>query len=83
MNGSPVGFMESTPRILAASVKGAIARAKTVHRLAAWTAWHTAALGRVDKLPSLESLMGPDRAAKPVQPQAWQDQLAVAALWAA
>lgn len=74
--------MESTPRILARAVEGAMHRARSEQQRAAWTAWTTAALGRVEKMPTLEQMLGPSERQEPRQ-QTWQDQLASAAAWVA
>lgn len=65
-----------------ASVTGASKRAENAHRAAAWLAWSTAALGRMDKMPSLESLLGPVPSKKP-QKQTWQQMMAGAEAWVA
>ena len=50
------------------------------HNGRAWAAWHTAALGRVDRLPRLESLLKTRTPTRAPQ-QSWQQQLAIAMQW--
>jgi hypothetical protein len=82
VTGGPAGFGAATPRVLAIAVAAEMKRAKNEHRRMVWTAWHTAALGRVDKMPALDSMMG-NASPSPPRPQAWQDQLASVAAWVA
>jgi hypothetical protein len=75
VTGSPAGFWSATPRILALAVDGALERARSEQQRAAWAAWTTAALGRVDKMPSLEKVIGTDKPVKPPEAQTWEQQL--------
>jgi len=46
-----------TPRMLQACIDGATTRQRREQNLAIWTAWHTAALVRVKRLPKLERML--------------------------
>jgi len=50
-------FWALTPRETFMVLAAAGRRFEREHRRDAWIAWHTAALGRVKKLPSLQRLM--------------------------
>ena len=52
-------------------IQGLAFRVNQEFRLAAWTAWHTAALTRVKRMPALESILSD----KPKQTQTWEEQL--------
>jgi hypothetical protein len=54
-----------TPRETFAAIEAANWRAERTHRRDAWLAWHTAALTRARRLPSLQRLIKP-RDAKPL-----------------
>lgn len=49
------------------------------HNERAWLAWHIAGLQRSKKLPDLARLQHKE----PRRPQTWQEQLAIAHMWAA
>lgn len=61
-------FWKTTPRLVALIFKGEHQRLERERKLAAWSAWHIAALGKSDpkKFPALEDLTG-DRPAPRVQ----------------
>lgn len=54
-------FWRSTPREIALHMRGAARREERAHTLRAWHAWHVAALGRVERMPSLEAMTGQRR----------------------
>lgn len=73
-------FWKQTPRLFAISVA---ARGRVIEReqhARAWLAWHTAALPRMDKFPSLETVMGVKRQ---VRRQSVSEMEAAMAAWAA
>lgn len=43
------------------------------HRTRAWLAWHTAAMGRMKNMPTLDDLTGEPRARSQPEPQSWQE----------
>lgn len=53
-----------TPRVMQLVFQGASERFEREQQGRAWMAWHVAALPRVKKFPTLESLMGIKRKAK-------------------
>lgn len=53
-----------TPRVMHLVFQGASERFEREQQGRAWMAWHVAALPRVEKFPTLESLMGIKRKAK-------------------
>ncbi len=46
-----------TPRETAVLITAELERGRNRHRLALWTAWHTAALARQQELPELRGLL--------------------------
>jgi hypothetical protein len=66
-----------TPREIAACMEGARRRFEREQQLAAWTAWHAAALSRVKKMPKLETLI-PSKRKKSQTPD---EMLAAAMRW--
>lgn len=72
-------FWSLTPREIKAHMDGAMNRLKAEHQGRAWLAWHTAALGRVKKMPKLEKLISEPK--KSLGRKSWQDQLAIAMAW--
>lgn len=60
----PEAFWRTTPRLIAIVFAGAAQRLEREQQGRAWLAWHTAALPRLAKFPTLESLMGVKRTAR-------------------
>ncbi|MCV3209602.1 hypothetical protein OHD62_17310 [Mesorhizobium sp. YC-39] len=78
-------FWRLTPREVETVLAGVNSRVLREHELAAWTAWHTAALGRLKKMPRLAELM-PKRERKPSGPAKapdWETKFAAFSAWAA
>jgi hypothetical protein len=59
-------------------MEGARKRFEREQQLAAWTAWHTAALTRVNKMPNLRDIM-PRRKRR----QSVDEMIAIAKAWSA
>lgn len=74
-------FWASTPRQIVTHFTAAARRRQREHNDRAWHAWTVAALGRVKKMPKLDTLL-----AKPQTPrrrQTWEEQLAIMQAWSA
>lgn len=54
----PDRFWGLAPKQASAEIKAAVERQRRHHDELAWVAWHTAALHRIDKMPSLREFMG-------------------------
>ena len=73
----PARFWDISPRETALEIQAATARIKREHKNRAWLAWHIAALGRIEKMPTLEKLMG-----EPEPQQTDEEMIAIATGWA-
>lgn len=58
MGLDPGDFWNQTPRLFKATVDGRLKALERDFQGRAWLAWHTAILGRVEKIPTLASLTG-------------------------
>lgn len=68
MDLPPDSFWTQTPRRLIAIFRARAKALQLQHDQRAWLAWHTAVLGRVEKIPPLSSLTA-EAMAKPTAPQ--------------
>lgn len=73
----PESFWDQTIRTMAIAINGKLRAARREHNQRAWLAWHTAALQRSKKLPTLRSMLARD---KP-RAQSWQEQSAMMQTW--
>ncbi|MGL5934595.1 MAG: hypothetical protein ACRCZI_03115 [Cetobacterium sp.] len=73
----PAYFWQVTPREMQAILDGAAGRIRREEELSAWLAWHTAALGRVKKMPRLMDMLP----RKPKPSQTIEEQIAIAKAW--
>ncbi len=60
-------FLDLTPREFGMAMKAAEWRMDRQRREAAWIAWHTAALMRSRKLPTLSRFLGKDTGSQPAK----------------
>lgn len=74
---SPAAFWDETPRTFGVIMRGRIELEKRRFRVAAWHAWHAAALSRAETMPSLETLLG-DKARPDNSRQSADEMLAIA-----
>lgn len=73
----PARFWEISPRETTREIQAATVRLNREHKNRAWLAWHIAALGRIEKMPSLQKLMG-----EPEPEQTEDEMIAIATSWA-
>lgn len=79
----PDRFWRTTPREASIILRGAAHKITREHELAAWLAWHVAALSRQEKLPPLRSVMPKAKStAKRSSNDNWQSKYAAFAAWA-
>lgn len=57
MGLAPDAFWRMTPYQLVLAIRAHARRERERYRLAGWTSWHTAALGRAKRLPPLRTMI--------------------------
>lgn len=70
---------------MALALKGRAEKLQREQRERAWSAWTTAALTRIEKMPTLEKIMGPltDKPKRSVkEPRPWEELFSAAQQWA-
>ena len=78
MGFDPARFWQISPRETAREIQAATARLLREHKNRAWLAWHIAVLGRIEKMPSLQKMMG-----EPEPRQTEDEMIAIAQAFAA
>lgn len=78
----PAAFWHLTPRQIARYMKAARIKTERQYVLAMSAAWHTAALGRIKRMPKFEKFVSPKKQAAPQSSKSIQlSGLQLAAAW--